>query len=118
MVASDRLQLEITVEDGQAQARIKGVNQGLSDIGKTGTGAGRSAAGGMDQMTASMSKGVLAAGAITAAILAAAKAIKSLTVDAAIYAARTETLGVVVDQLARVNNLNIEAVRGQVEAIK
>jgi hypothetical protein len=43
---------------------------------------------------------------------------KELTVESAKYAARTQTLGVVADQLARVNNLSVVAMRAEVMAVQ
>lgn len=56
--------------------------------------------------------------ALTAALVGYAATIKTLTVDTATYAARTQTLAVVTDQLAKVNNLNVGSVRGQVQAVR
>ena len=44
--------------------------------------------------------------------------VKTMTIDTAMYAARTQTLAVVTDQLARVNNLSVDAVRAQVQAVR
>lgn len=44
--------------------------------------------------------------------------VKSVTVESALYAARTQQLNVVMDQLARTNNLSVTAVRQQADAIK
>lgn len=43
---------------------------------------------------------------------------KELTVESAKYAARTQTLGVVADQLARVNSLSVTAMRAEVQAVQ
>jgi hypothetical protein len=61
---------------------------------------------------------VLKANLLTEAIMKAAGAVKEYTVGAAEYAARTQTLGVVMDQLAKVNNLGTGAVRAQAEEVK
>lgn len=47
-----------------------------------------------------------------------AGSLKALTYETAQYAARTETLSVVTDRLARVNNLSVSAVQAQVQAVR
>jgi len=56
--------------------------------------------------------------AMAAAAAAYAATVKTMTIDTAMYAARTQTLAVVTDQLARVNNLSVDAVRAQVQAVR
>ena len=77
---------------------------------------------GMDAATQRASESVagamLKANLLADAVTRAAAAIKSYTMGAAQYAARTETLGVVMAQLARVNNLNVASVRAQAEEVR
>jgi hypothetical protein len=54
----------------------------------------------------------------TGAIYAYGAAIKSVTVDSALYAARTQTLSVVTDHLAKVNGLHSQAVQQQAKAVQ
>ena len=51
-------------------------------------------------------------------VAAAGVAIKTLIYDTATYAARTETLGIVTTQMAKVNHLNAEAVRSTTKAVR
>jgi hypothetical protein len=62
----------------------------------------------------SITKAILYSEAIRATI----GFVKELTIESAKYAARTEQLNVIMDQLARVNGLSRDAVRQQADAIK
>ncbi len=55
---------------------------------------------------------------LAAAAATYAAAVKTMVIDSATYAARTQTLAVVTDQLSRVNNLSVDAVRAQVRAVR
>jgi len=57
-------------------------------------------------------------GLIAAGIAAYGAAVKNTLADSATYAARTQTLAVVTEQLARVNNLSTQAVLGQAKAVQ
>jgi hypothetical protein len=118
MPASNTLQLVVEVTTDAANRSIDKVNAGLARIEQVAVRSSRGASRGIDGLTGSMAKGVVAGSALVAAIEKAFNVLKSFTIEAAQYAARTETLGVALDQLAKANSLNIEAVRGQVEAVK
>jgi hypothetical protein len=118
MPASNTLQLVIEVTTDAANRNIDKVNAGLARIEQVAVRSSQGASRGIDSLTGSMAKGVIAGNAFTAAIEKAFGVLKSLTIEAAEYAARTETLGVALDQLAKSNDLSVEAVRGQVEAVK
>lgn len=82
------------------------------------TKANESAKKSQDETGDSAAASALKFGALAAAIGGYVAVLKTATVDAALYAARTETLSVVTDQLAKVNNLGRDAVRAQVGALK
>ncbi len=80
--------------------------------------AANNAAAGTSNHTASMSDSILK-GIVYSEILGRiANAVKEVTVESALYAARTQQLNVVMDQLARVNGLSVTAVRQQADAVK
>lgn len=116
--ASNTLRISIFVDDREAMARVKGFNRSLDGIGIQGRKAGKAAAGGMDALTGSMGRSVVQAGLLGSALYMVSAAVKALTIDTALYAARIETLGVVVDSMSRVNNINVDAVRAQTLAIQ
>lgn len=62
----------------------------------------------------SIAKGILFA-EVTQKIISL---VKQATVESALYAARTQQLNTVMDQLARVNGLSVTAVRQQADAVK
>jgi hypothetical protein len=118
MPASNTLQLVVEVTTDAANRSIDKVNTGLARIEQVAVRSSQGASRGIDGLTGSMAKGVVAGSALVVAIEKAFSVLKSFTVEAAQYAARTETLGVALDQLAKANSLSVEAVRGQVEAVK
>jgi len=118
MPASNTLQLVVEVTTDAANRNLDKVNAGLARIEQVAVRSSQGASRGIDGLTGSMAKGVVAGSALVAAIEKAFSILKSFTVEAAQYAARTETLGVALDQLAKANSLSVEAVRGQVEAVK
>jgi hypothetical protein len=67
-----------------------------------------------ETMGAAVVKGIL----YSEAIMGAARALKEVTVESALYAARTQQLNTVMDQLARTNGLSVSAVRAQADAVK
>lgn len=67
-----------------------------------------------ESMTLSVIKGTL----LVSVLERVASSVKAATVDAAMYAARTEQLNSVMDQMARSSNLSVNAVRAQADAVK
>ncbi|MFN3323414.1 MAG: hypothetical protein ACK5AZ_07960 [Bryobacteraceae bacterium] len=132
MSESLELLFRIRTEGQQQLDAVVNSIKGVSGEVRSGSGAlaqfdaaNRKAAAGMREFGEaakvhgeSFTAAVLKANLLTEAITKAAGAIKEYTVGAAQYAARTETLGVVMDQLAKVNNLSTGAVRAQAEEVK
>jgi len=81
-MADSKLELVVTVDADKANASIKSINRGLSSIEATAASSTRSASRGIDGMTASMTKAVVAGQAIYAALLSAARALRSLALGA------------------------------------
>jgi len=73
-VANDnKLELVIEVQADEANASIKGVNQGLAGIERIAVSVAKNASSGIDGMTASMVKGSLAGNLLAEAIRGAAE---------------------------------------------
>lgn len=106
-MANTKLELQVQYDDSGA---IKGLQVLQSNI--------KGATDASNRMSESFGAGAAKFAAATTAVLGYAAALKAATVGAAEYAARTETLSVVTDRLARVNNLSVAAVQSQVEAVK
>ena len=81
-MADSKLELVVTVDADKANASIKSINRGLSSIETTAVSSTRNASRGIDGMTASMTKAVVAGQAIYAALLSAARALRSLALGA------------------------------------
>ena len=79
MAADNTLQLVIQVDADKANASIKSVNTGLSSIETTAVSAAKGASHGIDGMTASMAKGVVAGNLLAEAIKSAVETAKSWT---------------------------------------
>ena len=77
MAADNTLQLVIQVDADKANASIKSVNTGLSSIETTAVSAAKGASHGIDGMTASMAKGVVAGNLLAEAIKSAVETAKS-----------------------------------------
>ncbi|MFN7939099.1 MAG: hypothetical protein U0R19_37595 [Bryobacteraceae bacterium] len=90
----------------------------LSGKNKTAADSTKGLKTAQDQLGDSVVANNLKFAALSATIVGYAAALKGATVDAAKYAARTQTLAVTVEQLAKVNNLSANAVRGVVEGLK
>ncbi len=118
MAADNTLQLVIQVDADKANASIKSVNTGLSSIETTAVSAAKGASHGIDGMTASMAKGVVAGNLLADAIKSAVETAKSWTLEAVQYAAHTSRMTVVMQQLARAHGENVGAAMQWVEAVK
>lgn len=107
------IQREFAIQDfGNSEANIKRINAAYGAMAKS---ANEAAVANVRSINAlDVAKGFLYAEALQQIV----SATKEATVEAALYASRTEQLGVVQDNLARVNGLNVSAVRKQSEAIK
>jgi hypothetical protein len=91
----------------QAEAALRSIKGLTGEVAK-----------GTDSGAKSMTASVLAANLLGDSIKRLAGFAKEFTSDAAQYAARTQTVGVVMDQLARVNNLSVTAVRAQSQELR
>ncbi|MBI3678954.1 MAG: hypothetical protein HY235_00880 [Acidobacteria bacterium] len=100
MPADNSLQLVIQVDADRANASIKSVNTGPSSIETTVLSAAKGASHGIDGMTASMAKGVVADSLLAEAIKSAVETAKSWTLEGVQYAAHTSRMTVVMQQLA------------------
>jgi hypothetical protein len=83
--------------------------------GSGGAGGGTKSAGGRDEFGSRSGLGVGIGFTMAAAYLGT---VREIIKESTIYAARTETLTLVTEQMARVNGLNTEAVEAEVSAIR
>ncbi len=97
----NKLKLVVEVDVDRANASIKGINKGLSSFEQAARNAARGASQGIDGFTLSVGKGVAAGAVLASAFEEVPGWIKEVGVETAKYAARTEALTVVTDQLAR-----------------
>jgi len=81
-VADNRLELVVEVDTRSANANIKSVNSALGSMEQAAVRSARGASQGIDGMTLSMAKAVAAGQAIYGAVMAAARALQSLTLGA------------------------------------
>lgn len=103
-MADSKLELVVTVDADKANASIKSVNAGLSLMEQTAVRAARGASQGIDGLTASMTKAVVAGQAIYDAVVRAARGLAGFTpgaFQAADELGKTaQKVGVGVEQLA------------------
>ena len=81
-MADNRLELVVEVDTRSANANIKSVNTALGSMEQAAVRSARGASQGIDGMTMSMAKAVAAGQAIYGALMAAARALQSLTLGA------------------------------------
>ena len=81
-MADNRLELVVEVDTRSANANIKSVNTALGSMEQAAVRSARGASQGIDGMTLSMAKAVAAGQAIYGAVMAAARALQSLTLGA------------------------------------
>jgi hypothetical protein len=107
------MQRQFAVQDyGKSTADIARINEAYRQMAVEAAkaeGAQAKVVGGWD-----IAKGILFSNVIHGII----SAVKEATVESAIYAARTQQMNVVMDQLARTNGLSVAAVRQQADAVK
>lgn len=82
MANDNRLELVIEIDGKQAVASVKGVNKSLDDLERQAASAGKKASVGIDGMTASMTKAVVAGNAIYDIAKKAFSALKDFTLGA------------------------------------
>jgi len=81
-MADNKLELVVEVDASRANASIKGVNSSLSSLEATAVKSAGGASQGIDGMTMSMTKGVLAGQALYGALMSLARAARSMTLGA------------------------------------
>lgn len=118
MAASNKLELVVDVDVNKGNASIRSFNSSLASVEQSASRASRGASAGIDGMTASMAKGATAGNLFADSIQKVLGWARELTVEVAKYAARTEVLGVVTQQLAKVNGLSAAGVGLLVDRVK
>ncbi len=99
-------------------AQLDAVELKLSGTLKLVTNATNEATNAHKKNTDSMSDSVLKGILLSEALGRVSGAFKTVTIESAIYASRTQQLNIVMDQLARTNGLNVASVRAQADAVK
>src|SRR5512140_1720644 len=117
-MADNKLELVVEVDVAKGNASIKTLNTGLSSIEQAASKAGRGASAGIDSITVSMAKGVVAGNLFADAIKSALSTAKAWTMEAVQYAAHTSRMTVVTQHLARAHGENGGAAMRWVEAVK
>lgn len=118
MAADNKLELVVEIDTNRANASIKSVNSSLSSMEAAAAKSARGASAGIDGLTASMVKGAAAGTVLGHAFERAVGWLKEYGAEIVKYAARTQTLGVVTNQLAKVNDYNATSVNRLVDRIK
>ena len=118
MASNNQLELVVTVEVDRANRSIKSVNASLSSMEAAAAKTARGASSGIDGMTASMVKGATAGNLLADGIKKALGWLKDMTVEVAKYAARTDVMALVSQQLAKVNHVAAGEVDLLVDRIK
>ena len=118
MANSNQIELVVSVEVDKANKSIKSVNASMSGMEQAAVRAGRNASQGIDGMTAAMVKGATAGSLLADGIKKVLGWMKDLVVETAKYAARTDVLAMVSQQMAKVNGVSAESVDLLVNRIK
>src|SRR3990167_8451420 len=117
-MANENLELVIRVDTRDGIAKVEQFNRVVGGVGDNLERSSKKGSQGFDGLVLGMAKGILIAHAVRAAFQSVVEVIRQLTVESALYAARTETLAVVVDSLARVNGIEVRTARAAVEAVR
>ncbi|MBI4875416.1 MAG: hypothetical protein HY822_12350 [Acidobacteria bacterium] len=117
-MADNKLELVLDVDVAKGNASIKTLNTGLSSIEAAASKAGRGASSGIDSITVSMAKGVVAGNLFAEALKSALATAKAWTMEAVQHAAHTSRMTVVTQHLARAHGENAGAAMRWVEAVK
>ncbi|MCC6362137.1 MAG: hypothetical protein IT165_01355 [Bryobacterales bacterium] len=117
-MASNQVELVVTVEVDKANQSIKSVNANLSSIESTAAKSARGAAAGIDGMTAAMVKGATAGNLLADAIKTALRWVKEFTIDAVKDAAHVERLEQATLALAKAHGISAAVVRKTSQAIQ
>ncbi|MEN6532170.1 MAG: hypothetical protein ABFD89_00810 [Bryobacteraceae bacterium] len=118
MAADGKLELVVEVDSKRANASIKSINTGLSSMERAAVGSASAASSGIDGLTSSVTKGAFAGTLLASALERVVGWLKEYGVEAVKYAARTETMTVVTQQLARVNGYEGDVLGRLVERLK
>src|SRR3974390_23757 len=117
-MASNQIELVVTVEVDKANQSIKSVNANLSNTEAAATKSARAASGGIDGMTASMVKGATAGNLLADAIKKAIDFAKERTVEAAKEAAQAGRAVAIPRTRAKAHGDGAGAAQKAIEAIR
>ena len=118
MADNNKLELVVEVDVNTANASIKSVNTGLSNMEQAAAKAARGPSAGIDGMTASMVKGAAAGNLIAESIKKALDWAKEWTLGAAEHAAHTDKMSLSMASLAKAHGVSAEASNKAVAAVK
>jgi len=118
MASNNQIELVVTVEVDKANQSIKSVNANLSSIEATATKSAKTAATGIDGMTAAMVKGATAGNLLADAIKSALAWAKSWTVGAVEYAAHSNKILASAKALGQAHGYSAAQVQHWVEQVK
>lgn len=120
MTERDSLELLINIQTKGQEilAQLAKTTAQVEDAEKRATSAGKEFENQNKRTTDSMGNAVLKAQLMAEGIMKVAGAVKTYSVEAAQYAARTEQVAAVMDNLARVNGMNVQSVRQVADGIK
>ncbi len=117
-MSDNKLELVVEVDVDRANASIKSVNAGLSNIESTAANAARGASRGIDGLTVSMAKGAVAGNLFADAIKSALTWAKDFTVGSVMMAAENAKVEASLKALARAHGVGADAATRQVAAIE
>jgi hypothetical protein len=117
-MADNKLELVVEVDVNKANASIKSVNTGLSNMESAAAKSARGASQGIDGMTASMVKGATAGNLLADAIKSALQWAKSWTLGAVQAAAHEARLEASMKALAKAHGISEGAALAQAEAVR
>ena len=117
-MADNKLELVVEVDVNKANASIKTVNSGLSNIEQTAAKAARGASSSIDGMTAAMVKGATAGSLLADAIKSAVAWAKEFTVGSVMMAAENAKAEASLKALATAHGVGADAATRQVAAIE
>lgn len=117
-MASNQVELVVTVEVDKANQSIKSVNANLGGLEQTAVKVALGASRGVDSMTAAMVKGATAGNLLADAIKTALRWVKEFTIDAVKDAAHVERLEQATLALAKAHGISAAAVRKTSQTIQ
>jgi hypothetical protein len=117
-MASNQVELVVTVEVDKANQSIKSVNANLGGLEQTAVKVALGASRGVDSMTAAMVKGATAGNLLADAIKTALRWVKEFTIDAVKDAAHVERLEQATLALAKAHGISAAAVKKTSQTIQ